>query len=73
MWPRFDSQTWGNMWVEFFGSLLCSERFSPGSPVFPFPQKATFDKLACESAECRDMRESSIVLCLILPLNSNRQ
>jgi len=31
------------MWVEFVvGSLLCSERFSPGTPVFPSPQKPTF-------------------------------
>jgi len=32
------------MWVEFVvGSLLCSERFfSPGTPVFPSPEKPTF-------------------------------
>ena len=31
------------MWVEFVvGSLLCSERFSPGTPVFPSPYKPTF-------------------------------
>ena len=35
MWPRFDSSTWRHMWVEFVGSLLCTERFSPGTPVFP--------------------------------------
>ena len=37
MWPRFDSQTRCHMWVEFVGSLLCSERFSPeysGFPIF---------------------------------------
>ena len=29
--------------VEFVvGSLLCSERFSPGTPVLPSPQKSTF-------------------------------
>ena len=27
LWPGFDSQTWRHMWVEFVGSLLCSERF----------------------------------------------
>ena len=28
------------MWLEYVvGSLLCSERFSPGTTVFPFPQK----------------------------------
>ena len=30
-------------WVEFVGSLLCTERFSPGTPVFPFAQKPTFE------------------------------
>ena len=39
MWPGFDSQIRRHMWVEFFGSLLCTERFSPGTPVFPSPQK----------------------------------
>ena len=32
MWPGFDSQTGRHMWVEFVGSLLCTERFSPGTP-----------------------------------------
>ena len=32
-----------HMQVEFVaGSLLCSERFSAGTPVFPSPQKPTF-------------------------------
>ena len=35
MWPGFDSPTRRHMWVEFVGSLLCTERFSPGSPVSP--------------------------------------
>ena len=31
------------MWVEFVvGSLPCPERYSPGTPVFPSPQKSTF-------------------------------
>ena len=31
------------MWVEFVvGSRPCSERFSPGTPVFLSPQKSTF-------------------------------
>ena len=37
MWPRFDSQTLRHMWVEFVGSLLCTERFfsgfTPDSPL----------------------------------------
>ena len=39
--PEFDSRTWLHMWVEFVGSLLCFEGFSPGSPVFLPPQKPT--------------------------------
>ena len=35
MWLRFNSQVRLLMWVEFVGSLLCTERFSPGTPVFP--------------------------------------
>ena len=44
MWPGFKkSRCRRHMWVEFVvGSLPFSERFSPGSPVFPSPQKATF-------------------------------
>ena len=35
MWPGFDSQTRRHTWVEFVGSLLCTEMFSPGPPVSP--------------------------------------
>ena len=42
MWPGFHSSTRRHMWVEFVvGSLLCSEGFSPGTPVFLPPQKST--------------------------------
>ena len=30
MCPGFDSRTRRHMWAEFFGSLLCSERFFSG-------------------------------------------
>ena len=43
-----DSKTWRHMWVEFVGSLLCTERFSPGTPVFPSPQKPTFDLICVD-------------------------
>ena len=46
MWPGFDSQTRRHMWAEFVGSLLCTERFSPGTPVSPLLKKPTFD-LSC--------------------------
>ena len=39
MWPGFDSQTRRHMWVEFVGSLLCTEKFSPGTPVSPHFKK----------------------------------
>ena len=29
IWPGFDSQTRRHMWVEFVGSLICSETFVP--------------------------------------------
>ena len=42
MWPGFKSRRRRPTWVEFVvGSLPCSERFFPGSPVFPSPQKST--------------------------------
>ena len=42
MWPGFDSRTRRHMSVEFVGSLLALRGFSPGTPVFPSPQKPTF-------------------------------
>ena len=46
VWFGFDSQPRRHTWVEFVGSLLCSERFSPGTLVFPSPQQPAFD-LTC--------------------------
>ena len=34
MWPGFTLQTRCYMWVDFVGSLLCSERFFPGYSGF---------------------------------------
>jgi len=39
MWPAFDSQIRRHMWVEFVGSLLCTERFSPRTSVSPLLKK----------------------------------
>ena len=39
MWPGFDSHTRHHMWVEFVGSLLCSERFFPMYSNFPLSLK----------------------------------
>ena len=45
LWPGFNSQILRHMWVEFVGSLLCTERFSPGTPVSLLLKKTTFDLL----------------------------
>ena len=39
VWPGFDFQTRCHMWVEFVGSLFCSERFFPGYSGFPLSSK----------------------------------
>ena len=54
MWPGFDSQTQRHMWIEFVVSLLCIERFSPGTPVSrPSPQKPTFDLTCMICVNCQ--------------------
>ena len=42
MWPGFDFGTRRHTWIEFVGSLLCYERFSPGYSGFPLSPKTTF-------------------------------
>ena len=37
------SQIRRHMWVDFVGSLLCTERFSPDTQVFRSPQKPALD------------------------------
>ena len=39
MWPGFDFHTRRHIWVEFVGSLLCYESFSPGYSGFPLSPK----------------------------------
>ena len=39
MWRGFNFRTWHHMWIEFVGSLLCSERFFPGYSSFPLSSK----------------------------------
>ena len=40
MWPRIDSRILRHMWIEFVGSVLCSERFFPaGYSGFPLSSK----------------------------------
>ena len=45
-WPGFDSQIRRHMWVEFVGSHLCTERFSPGTPVSLLLKKPPFDLIS---------------------------
>ena len=51
MWPGFDCQIRRQIWVEFVGSLLCTERFSPGTPVSPLLPAGLFCRL--QVAGCR--------------------
>ena len=46
MLPRIDSGILRHMWVEFIGSLLCSERFFPRYSGFPLSSKPTFAGVA---------------------------
>ena len=39
LWPGFDFCTRRHMWIEFVGSVLCSERFFPGYSSFPLSSK----------------------------------
>ena len=39
MWSEFDFRTRRHTWIEFVGSLLCYERFSPGYSGFPLSPK----------------------------------
>ena len=45
MWPGFDSQTRRHMWVEFVGSLLCTERFFSGCTGFPMASDRMWKKI----------------------------
>ena len=56
MWPGFDSQTRRHMQVEFVGSLLCTDRFSPGTAVLPSPQKPTFHSTC---GVCKDFERAA--------------
>ena len=65
MWPGFKSRRQRHLWVEFVvGSVLCSERFFPGTPVFPSLQKPTFPN----SNSTRNQVDEE-PLCDVLPPN----
>ena len=78
MWPGFKSRRQRHMCVEFVvGSLLCSKRFSPGTPVFPCPQKPTFPNSTstrsqvdkeplCGCATCRSLFISLFYFFILL-------
>ena len=43
IWPGFDSQTWGHMWLSLLVLYSAPRGFSSGSaPVCPSPQKASY-------------------------------
>ena len=46
-WPGFDSQIRRQMWIEFVASLLCTERFSPGTPVSPLLKNQNLTCVNC--------------------------
>lgn len=60
IWPRFDSRTQRHKWVQFVGSLQCSEGFCPVTLVFPIPQKPTFDLIVVDF-----IQTSQLVECLL--------
>ena len=70
MWPGFDSpRIRRHMWVEFVvGSRPCSEGFSPGSPVFPPPQKSTLLNSNLIWKQC--MKSHFMEMPLQIPINS---
>ena len=43
MWSEFDAQIRRQMWVEFVGSLLRTDRFFPGTPVSALLNHQKFD------------------------------
>ena len=43
MWPGFDSQIRRQVWVDFVGSLLCTERFFSGYSGFPLFSKTNIN------------------------------
>ena len=50
IWPGFDFLTRCDMWTEFVGSVLCSERFFPLVLWFsPLTKKPTYDLICCDS------------------------
>ena len=68
MWLAVDSQTRRLMWVEFVGSLLCSERFCPGYSGFPLFSKTYiwFESILIqfvkEEVHCRDVTNKAVII-----------
>ena len=64
VWLEFISRRRRHMWVEFVvGSLLRSERFSPGTPVFPSPQKPSISKFPFDQESGR--RRTTLWMCYL--------
>ena len=62
MYPGFDSRTRCHKWVEFVGSLLCSERFFSGYSGFPLSPKTNiwFDLVRFEN--CKQFRIVKLII-----------
>ena len=66
-WPRFNSWTRCHMWVVFVvGSLLAPGGFSPGTPVFPSPQKTAFLNSGIKGPRVCQLQD-----CYMLPLSKS--
>ena len=71
IWPGFDFRTRHHMWMEFVGSLLRSERFSPGlfqfSPLIKNQHLTWFDLLN-NNYYCKIVIWTVLISCRIILL-----
>ena len=74
MWPGIDSRILRHMWVSLLILYSAPRGFSPGTPVFPSPQKPTFAGIAqLASARLSEQGVPSSILgdfnvCFHIPL-----
>ena len=70
MCPGFDSRTRCHMWVEFVGSLPCSERFFSGYFGFPLSSKPNISKFQFDLDYCQALYHEPLarVIAQALPV-----
>ena len=61
MWCGFKSRRRRHMWVQFVVGSLTPRGFSPGTPVFPSPQKTTSSKFQFDQKSGR--RRTTLWIC----------